>query len=198
MLNDEYAHRYLNTRQVTEQLSISMFHWLRSVLGSSQRDLAALLSQQHHVGVVHTRIGLPIDLVARGARKLKSDLYPLLTKKGQLSSEAINSALCFRGLAIDTALEAMTVAYSPTYKNAMRDQERYRVLSVYDDVSVERERQLWALMNWENQFIYHVATELPLADITPLGRSEFGLWFSHTRKAFVWFSGSAARNGCAD
>lgn len=187
MLNDEHAHRYLTTRQVTEQLSISMFHWLRSVLGSSQQDLAALLSQQHHVGVVHARIGLPIDLVARGARKLKNDLYPLLTNKGEQSPFVINSALCFSGLAMDTALEAMTIAYSPTYKNAMRDQERYRVLSVYDDVSVERERQLGALMNWENQFIYHVATELPLTDITLLGRSEFGLWFSHKGKHLFGF-----------
>lgn len=187
MLNDGHAHRYLNTRQVTEQLSISMFHWLRSVLGSSQQDLATLLAQQHHVGVVHARIGLPIDLVARGARKLKNDLYPLLTNKGEQSPFVINSALCFSGLAMDTALEAMTIAYSPTYKNAMRDQERYRVLSVYDDVSVERERQLGALMNWENQFIYHVATELPLADITRLGHSEFGLWFSHKGKHLFGF-----------
>lgn len=187
MLEDEQANRFLNTRQVTEHLSASMFLWLRSVLGSAKRDLAALLARQHDIGVVHARIGLPIDLVARGARKLKNELYDLLMRKADIGPMLINSALCFSGLAIDTALEAMTVAYSPSYKSAMHDQERYRVLSVYDDVNVERERQLGALMNWENQFIYHVATELPLDDVALLSRSEFGLWFSHKGKHLFGF-----------
>ncbi|UGA49164.1 MULTISPECIES: diguanylate cyclase [Dickeya] len=179
MLQDKQASLYLNTQKVADKLSESMYHWLRSVLGSAKGSLSVLLERQQQVGVIHARIGIPTDLVARGARKLKNELFKLLARKRNLDAALINQAVCFSSLVMDTAIEAMTTAYSPGYKSAMRDQERYRILSIYDDVNVERERQLGALMNWENQFIYNVATGLPSEEIILLEKSEFGLWFFH-------------------
>ena len=54
MLSDEQAHRFLSTQQVTEHLSSSMFLWLRTVLGSSQQDLATLLARQHDICLLYT------------------------------------------------------------------------------------------------------------------------------------------------
>lgn len=182
MLQDPKAGLWLSSEQVATQLQFSMFDWLKAVLGSENADIPALVQRQYVVGQVHARIGLPIDLVARGARKLKTDLYRILQHNAANQPDEVNGALCFGGLVMDTAIEAMTVAYSPSYTNAMRDQERYRLLSVYDDVNVERERQLGALRNWENQFIYGIATGLPTQDAVSIARSEFGLWFAHKGK----------------
>lgn len=75
MLSHAESALFLNTEQVSTRLSGSMFDWLRSVLGSAHEDLSQLLAKQRKIGVVHARIGLPIDLVNRGARKLKDELY---------------------------------------------------------------------------------------------------------------------------
>lgn len=179
MLQDDKAKSFLNTAQVEERLSGSMNRWLRKVLGSSCEDLSELMAHQHKVGEVHARIGLPIDLVARGSRKLKYELFQLLLNKPQLSEKEISDAIFFSGMAIDSAIEAMTVAFTPSHQKMMHDQEHFRLLTVYDDMSVERERQLGALKDWENQFIYNIATGLPFEERVLLSDSEFGLWFSH-------------------
>jgi diguanylate cyclase len=75
-----------------------------------------LLAKQRKIGVVHARIGLPIDLVNRGARKLKDELYRVLKTKADDSSSLLSNAICFSSLAMDTALEAMTVSYSQATK----------------------------------------------------------------------------------
>lgn len=179
MLSHPESELFLNTDQVSSRLSHSMFHWLRSVLGSASEDLPQLLENQRAIGIVHARIGLPLDLVARGARKLKNELYHLLQAKATIPASLLSDTLCFSSLAMDTAIEAMTVSWSPGYQNSMQAQEQYRLLSIYDDVNVERERQINALTSWENQFIYNIATGLPAADIITLSASEFGMWLAH-------------------
>ncbi|WP_259399302.1 GGDEF domain-containing protein [Pectobacterium carotovorum] len=46
-----------------------------------------------------------------------------------------------------------------------------------------RERQNASLLNWENAFIFSVATGTPLSSIQDLSDSEFGLWFNHKGKS---------------
>lgn len=116
MLSHAQSALFLNTEQVSTRLSGSMFDWLRSVLGSAHEDLSQLLAKQRKIGVVHARIGLPIDLVNRGARKLKDELYRVLKTKADDSSSLLSDAICFSSLAMDTALEAMTVSYSQAIK----------------------------------------------------------------------------------
>nr|WED69154.1 GGDEF domain-containing protein [Pectobacterium colocasium] len=48
---------------------------------------------------------------------------------------------------------------------------------------MERERQNASLLNWENAFIFSVATGTPLSSIQDLSDSEFGLWFNHKGKS---------------
>ena len=182
MLSHAESALFLNTEQVSARLSGSMFNWLRSVLGSAQEDLSQLLLKQREIGVVHARIGLPIDLVNRGARKLKDELYRVLKKKADYPPHLLSDAICFSSLAMDTALEAMTVSYSPGYQNSLNTQEQYRLQTIYDDVNVERERQIRSFTDWENQFIYNIATGLPAGDLVFLANSDFGMWFSHKGK----------------
>ena len=162
MLSHAQSALFLNTEQVSTRLSGSMFDWLRSVLGSAHEDLPQLLAKQRKIGVVHARIGLPIDLVNRGARKLKDELYRVLKTKADDSSSLLSNAICFSSLAMDTALEAMTVSYSPSHQNSLHTQEQYRLQTIYDDVNI--------------------ATGMPFGEMVFLANSDFGMWFSHKGK----------------
>ncbi len=178
MLNDDDAAVFLSSEQVNQRLHGTLATWIRTVLCSSTADLPALISAQRKVGDMHARIGIPIDLVARGARRLKGRLYTLLRR--DISDLALcNAALRFSSLAMDMATEVMTTSYSRSYENTAKDKENYRLFSILDNVQVVRERQLSALLNWENRFIYTVATGLPMSENQELMESEFGLWFLH-------------------
>ncbi|MCV5434538.1 diguanylate cyclase, partial [Escherichia coli] len=83
--------------------------------------------------IVHAHIGLPIDLVARAARKIKEELYQILALRKVAAAPIITDAICFSGLAIDTAIEAMTASYSPSVQNSVNAEEQYRLLTIYDD-----------------------------------------------------------------
>ena len=61
-------------------------------------------------------------------------------------------------------------------------QEQYRLQTIYDDVNVERERQIRSFTDWENQFIYNIATGMPFGEMVFLANSDFGMWFSHKGK----------------
>ncbi|WP_255557246.1 diguanylate cyclase [Sodalis sp. dw_96] len=178
MLDDDDARLFLSSQQVHDRLHATLANWIKQVLHSSTADLAVLIADQRKVGNIHARIGIPIDLVARGARRVKQSLY------SRLQREKMDPALCydamrFCSLAMDTAIEVMTTAYSRTHESTTKDQENYRLFSILDNVGVERERQLAALLNWENRFIYTVATGSPATEIQELKESEFGLWFQH-------------------
>jgi diguanylate cyclase len=178
MLNDDDARLFLSSQQVHDRLHATLVQWVKQVLGSSTADLSVLIGVQRKVGDIHARIGIPIDLVARGARRLKQSLYRRLREE-ELDLSLCYDAMRFSSLAMDTAIEVMTTSYSRTFENSTKDKENYRLFSILDNVHVERERQLAALLNWENRFIYNVATGMPIADIQALEESEFGLWFQH-------------------
>ena len=72
----------------------------------------------------------------------------------------------------------MTASYSPSVQNSVNAEEQYRLLTIYDDINVEREEtNSFSLTDWENQFIYNIATGLPIKDSVFLSKSEFGMWF---------------------
>ncbi|HEY0209651.1 diguanylate cyclase [Acerihabitans sp.] len=178
MLADDDARLFLSSQQVKDRLHGTLAQWLRAVLGSSLADLPALIAVQRKVGDVHARIGIPIDLVARGARRAKRSLYIRL-RRDITDLTLCYDAMRFSSLAMDIAIEVMTTSYSRSHENTTKDKENYRLFSILDNVHVERERQLAALLNWENRFIYNVATGLPPTEIAPLAEAEFGLWFQH-------------------
>lgn len=178
MLDDRDAGVFLSSEQVKTRLHATLAQWVKLVLSSSRQELATLIALQRKIGEVHARIGIPIDLVARGVRRLKQSLYNRLQR--DIHDVTLGyEAMRFSSLALDTAIEVMTTAYSRSYESTARDKENYRLFSIMDNVNVERERQLGAVVNWENRFIYTIATGLPLNEVQRLAGSEFGLWFEH-------------------
>ncbi|TCV99957.1 diguanylate cyclase [Biostraticola tofi] len=181
MLSDKDAQIFLSSQQVKQRLHATLCQWIQQVISSADAVLPDLIAAQRRVGEVHARIGIPIDLVARGIRRLKERLYQRL-QQDMLDSKLCYDAMRFCSLTLDIAIEVMTTAYSRSFASAAKHKENYRLYTLLDNASLERERQLASLLNWENRFIYAIATGLPLEDVEPLQRAEFGLWFQHKGK----------------
>lgn len=172
MLADQDSRNYLNHDDVKTRLHGSMQQWIVNLftVGAELENLEQAVAVQHHVGEVHARIGIPVHLVMRGARALKSHLSERLS-----CSEAKH----YVHYIIDVAIEIMSHAYSHSHERNARAEEAYRLFSVAENVASEKQRQRAALLDWENQFMFEKAMGVAQAQLPRIQGSEFGLWFRH-------------------
>ena len=179
MLEDPRASRFLSPEQVRERLKPSLQRWLRELVAARPDDVEAVQATQEHVGHVHARIDIPVDLVSRGARMLKDDLRVGIRARAASDAQALDAVICADSL-IDIALETMTRAYTRSRDAAGALDGSFRLFSLIQNIGTERERQRALLLAWENALIYALTAEQP-GPAQPLlvSRSEFGLWFLH-------------------
>lgn len=181
MLDDPRAARFLSPEQVRDRLKPSLQRWLLELLRAGPDDVDALAATQETVGLVHARIGIPVDLVGRGARMLKGELQAAIRTAGAVGrADDVIDAIVGVDALIDLALEAMTRAYDISREQAGTIDASYRLFSLIQNVGTERERQRALLLAWENTLLYALSLEQPPAAVPLLlSRSEFGLWFTH-------------------
>ena len=179
MLEDPRASRYLSPDQVRERLKPSLQRWLRDLLAAGPEDLDTLYALQQHVGHVHARIGVPVDLVNRGGRMLKDDLRTGIRARAADDAAALETIIVVDSL-LDIAFETMTRAYARSREDAGAIDGSFRLFSLIQNIGTERERQRALLLAWENAALYALTSEQPgPAQALLIGRSEFGLWFLH-------------------
>ncbi|MEN1939601.1 diguanylate cyclase [Luteimonas sp. MJ174] len=179
MLDDPRAARYLDVDQVRERLKPSLQRWLAQLLSARADEVDALQATQEKIGHVHARIGIPVDLVGRGARMLKDDLHAGIRRQAVDGDMALDTIICADGL-VDIALESMTRAYSRAREAAGQVDGAFRLFSLIQNIGTERERQRALLLTWENALIYALTSDHPgSAAALQVSRSEFGLWFLH-------------------
>ena len=179
MQDDPRATRFLSPGQVRERLKPSLQRWLRALLSADPDAVESLMSTQEHIGQVHARIGIPVDLVSRGARRLKDGLHAGIRARAASEPLALDAIICADDL-IDIALETMTRAYSRSREAAGALDGSFRLFSLIQNIGTERERQRALLLAWENALLYALTAEHPgPAQPLLLSRSEFGLWFLH-------------------
>lgn len=183
---DPDAGGFLSNKDVTARLHGTMQRWIVDILSTwSAEAIPGVIAAQRQMGVVHARIGMPVELVMRGARLLKQEILSALLHEnvGPVHFEASKIAVEL----IDMAIETVTNQYSKSHEVAARKDEAYRTYAASVNVSVERERQRAALFNWQNEMLQafivgHPATPLPL-----VAESACGLWLRH--KASSIFAG---------
>lgn len=191
MLMDKGTEVFLSHKRVEEHLKPSMRLWLTRIFDASPTaDVDALFALQRHVGEVHARIGVPIEFVARGARRL---VTRILSEYGEAGAPEDDWRVVVRFVTdvIGIPLEVMASAYSGSYETGARADEAYRLFSTSQNLQVERERQRAALLAWETQFLYDVASGTAVKALPLLGESEFGLWLNH--KGAAVFSDESER-----
>lgn len=178
MLNDARASRSLSHDQVRVRLQPAMQRWIGDLLRANPDNVEALIGNQRTVGDVHARIGIPVDLVTRGTRVLKQRMFELIAEHAG-HGEAAHAAVASLTASFDIALEGMTLAYSAARERSSRTDAAYRLFSLVQNVSTERERQRALLLDWENTLLYALASQEALGGAQSLAQSEFGLWFTH-------------------
>lgn len=189
MLGDADARPFLTHDAVHTRLSHSMRQWQEALFSCANHDqFTAVMAMQRHIGDVHARIDLPVNLVARGARVLKGEIAHKLADSG-LERDDLVDAVLYVDTLIDLAFEVMSSAYVAAHTRAARVDEAYRVFSYGQNMSLERERQRSALLDWENRFLQAVMGAQPGDTLPQLRESAFGLWLQH--KASAIFDGSA-------
>lgn len=188
MMKDPDARPFLSHEAVETRLRHSMQRWLETLFSCTGREqFAAAMAMQRHVGDVHARVELPVNIVARGARVLKGEIARHLLAAG-LDGQVLVDAVLYADALIDLAFEEMSAAYVASHERVARIDEAYRVFSYGQNMSLERERQRAALLDWENHFLQEMMTGAPGDELPRLGDSSFGLWLHH--KAVGIFEGS--------
>ncbi|MFD0391213.1 hypothetical protein ACFQ4K_30640 [Tistrella bauzanensis] len=147
---------------------------------------------QRHIGEVHARVRVPIHLVGRGARLIKAGLAGRLAASLD-DRDRLVQALVHIETVMDIAIELMNTAFVSDLKRETRNEEAYRLFFLSQDLTLERESQRAALLEWNQTVLLalaggaHVAGAATGAALPAIGRSEFGLWFHH--RGSIMFEG---------
>jgi diguanylate cyclase len=185
MLQDPDAKIFLTHEAVHNRLHSSMQRWLETLFScDTPEQLQATIAMQRHVGEVHARVDLPVNLVARGMRVLKKEIAAYLQESEQINQEQLIKALLYVHRLVDLAFEVMSLAYLASHERSTRIDEAYRAFSSGQNMSLERERQRAALLDWENGYLQASMAGQEGDELPPLGSSSFGLWMQHKATAF--------------
>ena len=178
LMSDSRANRFLDNDQVRNRLQPALQRWLVEILCARPDQVEKLIQTQSVIGDVHARVGIPVDLVLRGMRALKLRLVEAISERATSPGQAFHAV---SGLltSIGIAQEGMTLAYSRSRERSERADAAYRLFSLIQNISAERERQRALLLDWENQLLYASSGPEGLSGTTPLSKSDFGLWFTH-------------------
>lgn len=189
LLEHPEASSFLSHSVVHERLSHSLRDWLRDLsdFGFAE-DAAAFDARQTRIGEIHARLKIPIYLVLEGASLLKCGVAAKIPERG-LDVRDVAAAIILFDEIIDYAMRRMSQAYVSGMAKRAQIDEAFRLFWLGQDVSLERESQRAALMEWSQSVLFRLfgSADGPL---DTLSGSAFGLWLRH--RAGVVFQGASA------
>jgi diguanylate cyclase len=179
MLGDVEAAPLLSVKVVQSRLKPGIVRWMEQLLcHQTDDDLKAVLEMQRHIGEVHARANIPVHLVARGMRFLKHEIGERLAQVIGNGDKAM-VALMRANFLIDIAFEEMSAAFVVFHESGVRTDEAYRMFAAGQNLALEKEKQVAALLDWENRLIRSLIMDLSITDNLPLHGAPFGLWLYH-------------------
>ncbi|WP_173934746.1 GGDEF domain-containing protein [Chelativorans sp. Marseille-P2723] len=179
---------FLTHSVVHERLSHSLRNWLLALIEWDGTDIDSFEQRQVEIGAIHARIKIPISLVLEGASLLKTEIARLLVRL-DLGEEEKLTAIVLLDEIIDYAMRLMSASYIAGTSERAHIDEAFRLFSLGQDISIERETQRAALMEWCQKILFGIVTESGSASAEPLSTSPFGLWVRH--RANILFHGAS-------
>lgn len=190
LAHDDASH-FLSHSVVVDRLSPSLQRWLQSLATfDPNKGMEEFAERQRKMGEVHARIKIPVHIVLEGASLIKSDVGRILLSNHGNREGA--TAIVLLNEVIDFAMLLMSQAYVSGVAQRAKIEEAYRLFTLGQDVSVERESQRAALLEWSQSAIFSLFGGAGGTRLSPIAQSEFGLWFRH--RASVMFQGSIMLN----
>lgn len=175
---DNDAREFLSERLIRDKLQSSLSAWLRDLFPpEASPEFSIVAEKQLAVGAIHARINLPLKLVNRGYRVMSEGLVLALLQEAR--NEDLGVLLCYASSMLSMAIEIMNSAYAAENSRAERSEEAYRLFSLGQNLSQEKEAQRAALAEWLQTVLFRLASGEGLEGISALSNSEFGLWLTH-------------------
>ncbi|WP_116612490.1 diguanylate cyclase [Paraburkholderia unamae] len=186
MMADSAAEFFLSNELVHSRLHDAMQGWLVDVFSAAvSGEYQAAVRRQQEIGEIHARIGIPAYLVMRGSRRLDVDIFERLAGISLTDriacAEYVSEVMGF-------AIEIMCHSYAISHERNARSAESYRLFAAAQDIGAEKDRQRAALLDWENELMYAIASGEKRNRLPALSKSDFGLWLTH--KGVHVFEGS--------
>lgn len=184
LMQSPEAMAFLDHSVVQQRLSRSLFNWLTELFVVETDVMSeAFIARQLKIGEVHARIKIPMHLVMSGVAILKTEIGLLMSDKpgGFWAYRVIDARF-------DVALRYMSQSYVKGTLTRARLDEAYRLFSLDQDISLERERQRASLLEWSQSVLFRVLSGEAVDVTGGIGASAFGLWLRH-RAGFL-FEGS--------
>ncbi|PWJ84185.1 diguanylate cyclase [Pseudaminobacter salicylatoxidans] len=195
-LADDEASTFLSHSVVHERLGKSLRGWLIELLcADPDAGFEAFDERQKQIGEIHARIKIPIHLVMAGSSLLKSEVSARLLEK-DADRNTVIVALMLMSELVDYAIRQMSQAYVVGTTRRAQVDEAYRLVSLGQDVSLERESQRAALMEWGQSVLFGLFGNAGSAPPEPISQSAFGLWLRH--RAGMMFQGASSLEGIED
>lgn len=178
MMADPEAAPFLSHDTVQSHLKPGIQRWMRVLFQGPGSDPTAVAALQRHVGDVHARADIPVGLVSRGMRLLKTRIRTLLVQS-ELDRQGLVDAVGYVGVLMDLAFSEMSSAYVRTHESGVRTDEIFRMVTAGQNAALERHKQLGALSEWENSVLRILASATATSAVLTMRSSAFGLWVQH-------------------
>ena len=182
LLAQPEAARLIPAGVLNSRLLPSIQRWMQFLFDPvNTSSPSPTIALQRHVGDMHARAGIPLNLVSQGFRGFKRDLNALLAQAPMEPAHMVQ-ALVYVGELTDLALAEMLSAQAlgstsrdlaPTLRNPVAD------VHLPTHLEAERQEQLVALSDEENRFLRSMLSTVSAQEVKALGTSPFGLWLNH-------------------
>lgn len=185
LLETPEALAFLDHSVVQQRLSHSLYNWLVELFTPHTNVMSeAFIARQVKIGEVHARIKIPMHLVMSGVTILKAEI-------GRLMEDKLGGFAAYRLIDVrfDVAMRYMGQSYVKGTLNRARLDEAYRLFSLDQDITLERERQRGSLLEWSQSALFRVLNGEVVDGVGNIASSPFGLWLRH-RAGFL-FEGSS-------
>jgi diguanylate cyclase len=179
MVDDPEASRFLSVQAVEAHLKPGLARWLEMLFcHDDEEHLEASLAMQRHIGEVHARADIPMNLVARGMRLLKHEIKSRLYAT-DITREVLFIATSRVDHIFEYAFEEMSTAFVQSREKGVRVDESYRMFSASQNLSLEREKQISSILEWESRLFRALLIEGDFGTVFRISESSFGLWLHH-------------------
>lgn len=185
LLANPDAEQFISVETIRERLHDALTNWLVFLFPRTLPDVDRLIALQQRIGMVHARMRIPMRLILQGVRALKDELRVHLFKVAMSRDELLAVMNYVMGM-IDFAIEVMGQEFEQDYTREIESDEACRLVTLGQDIAVEKETQRAALLDWGHKVLLAICCAIP-PPLPLLERSGFGLWLNH--KASLLFSG---------
>ncbi|WP_061490227.1 protoglobin domain-containing protein [Acetobacter malorum] len=180
---------FLSNQLVDTRLRSALGLWLENLFSTNEWNAIVLVQAQQKIGEAHARIQVPIHIVLQGSRTLKQEINRKIDENLS-SDEEILSCVLYASAMIDIAIEFMARVFVQNTRKEAEKNEAFRLMSLGQDMGLEREIQRAALFEWGQELLFSLCYGKTGRELS-LENSDFGLWFDH--KGSALFHGASTR-----